>query len=84
MTLLMENVGGKLKSKTTRGLEELVLEPFEVENKLEACVAGLSRKDWRSLRNTIRSECSAVRDQGKPRQKGDCTLWNEAIDWRYN
>ena len=61
-----------------------VLEPFEVENNLEAYVAGLSKKDQRSLRKTIRSECSAVRDQEKPRQKDDCTLWNEAIDWRNN
>ena len=44
-----------------------VLEPFKVENKLAAYVAGLSRKDWRSLRKTIRSECSVVRDQEKPR-----------------
>ena len=44
-----------------------VLEPFEVENKLAAYVAGLSRKDRRSLRKTIRSEGSAVRDQEKPR-----------------
>ena len=61
-----------------------VLEPFEVENKLKGYVAGLSRKERRSLRKTIRSECSAVRDQEKPRQKDDCTLWNEAIDWRDN
>ena len=55
MPLLTKNVGGKLKSKTTRRLE-----PFKVENKL-------ARKDRRSLRKTIRSECSAVRDQEKPR-----------------
>ena len=84
MPLLTENVGGKLKSKTTRRLEEPRVEPFEVENKLKSYVAGLSRKERRSLRKTIRSECSAVRDQEKPRQKDDCTLWNEAIDWRDN
>ena len=61
-----------------------VLELFEVENKLEAYVVGLSRKDQRSLRKTTRSECSAVANKEKPRQKDDCTLWNEAIDWRYN
>ena len=48
-------------------LKNHVLEPFIVENKLAAYVAGLSRKDWRSLRKTIRSECSVVRDQEKPR-----------------
>ena len=61
-----------------------ILELFEVENKLEAYVVGSSRKDQRSLRKTIRSECSAVHNKEKPRQKDDCTLWNEAIDWCHN